>query len=524
MKKIFTSIVFMAATVAAMATDFTDELSIMLNGEGPFVSTSTVSVCEVEGSDGEYDITLKQFSFSGLLIGDVTMKNVKGDSDSEGYTWFETEQDAEITGGDAIAQMLDGKVHVTIKEGSRMKDGRLYLVIALPVVLGPEMTFDVEAAFGTGGYQIPNSGFENFHKAHVSLDGNTAESDEPDAWHSFMSASGEPALVYLAGYNPHTFISEEVRPGSTGARSVMLKALDMWIAIANGTMTTGRINTGSMTAADVESNYSWNDMSKTDVDENGDPFYAVMDGKPDALAVWVKFTQGTPNEEHPYATISAVINDGTEYHDPEGSAVYNNVVAKAVDNRIETTGGEWKKLEIPFDYESFESNGAIGKAILVTMSTNADAGQGSDGDLLYVDDLSLIYNSKLETLRIKGSDIAGFDKNVMEYEITSADEISADDIEAVSDGRGAYIRKTVESMDGGVRATVTVISNDWKDTNVYTLDIKGATTGINKVVTPEANEGVVIYDISGRRLNNITAKGIHIIRNTDGTTVKTVRK
>ena len=68
-----------------------------------------------EGSDGLYEIVLKNFSFSGLPIGDVTMTDVKGDDDSEGFTWFQTDQDAVITNGGSIATLLGNKVHVTIK-------------------------------------------------------------------------------------------------------------------------------------------------------------------------------------------------------------------------------------------------------------------------------------------------------------------------------------------------------------------------------------------------------------------------
>lgn len=115
MKKIFTLIAAAFVAVNALAADYTDHLSISLNGGEPSVSDATVSVNYKEGSDGLYDIVLKGFSFSGLLIGDVTMTDVKGDDDSDGFTWFQTEQDAVITNGSSIATLLGGKVHVTIK-------------------------------------------------------------------------------------------------------------------------------------------------------------------------------------------------------------------------------------------------------------------------------------------------------------------------------------------------------------------------------------------------------------------------
>lgn len=148
MKKIFTLIAAAFVAVNALAADYTDHLSISLNGGEPSVSDATVSVNYKEGSDGLYDIVLKNFSFSGLLIGDVTMTDVKGDDDSEGFTWFQTDQEAVITNGGAIASLLGGKVHVTIKEGSCMKGGKLYLEISLPVNMAGS-TINVEAVFGT---------------------------------------------------------------------------------------------------------------------------------------------------------------------------------------------------------------------------------------------------------------------------------------------------------------------------------------------------------------------------------------
>ena len=49
---------------------------------------------------------------------------------------------------------------------------------------------------------------------------------------------------------------------------------------------------------------------------------------------------------------------------------------------------------IPFDYEGF--NGGEPKAIMVTMSTNANPGKGTEGDELLIDDLELIYTQKVE--------------------------------------------------------------------------------------------------------------------------------
>ena len=74
-----------------------------------------------------------------------------------------------------------------------------------------------------------------------------------------------------------------------------------------------------------------------------------MVGRPDSLAVWVKFSQAKANKKHPYATVSAYITDGTRFQDPQDKT-YGNVMAKAVNNTIATTGGEWKHRVLPFTY------------------------------------------------------------------------------------------------------------------------------------------------------------------------------
>lgn len=151
MKKLFTLLTATAMSLTAMATDYTDQLSITLNGGDPTTSTATVTVTKEEGSNDQYTIVLNDFSFSGMKIGDVTMTGVVGyqtDLTGDWTVFSKTEQDAAITNGGLIASALGGKVHVTINDSSCMKSDKLYLSISLPVsVMGN--TFDVAATFGT---------------------------------------------------------------------------------------------------------------------------------------------------------------------------------------------------------------------------------------------------------------------------------------------------------------------------------------------------------------------------------------
>ena len=101
MKKIFTLITVMLVAMSAMAqdlksTDYHDQLVITINGETMPAEQAVITITE-EAEEGKYTIKLNQFSFMGLLIGDVTMTGVQGDDDSEGFTNYATTQTATIT-------------------------------------------------------------------------------------------------------------------------------------------------------------------------------------------------------------------------------------------------------------------------------------------------------------------------------------------------------------------------------------------------------------------------------------------
>lgn len=154
MKKIFTLITVMLVAMSAMAqdlksTDYHDLLVITINGETMPAEQAVITIAE-EAEEGKYTVKLNQFSFMGLLIGDVTMTGVQGDDDSEGFTNYATTQTATITNGEAegIMGMLGGKIDVTVKDGSRSKGGKFYAMITL-VVPG---VGNVDAVFGDNNF------------------------------------------------------------------------------------------------------------------------------------------------------------------------------------------------------------------------------------------------------------------------------------------------------------------------------------------------------------------------------------
>lgn len=508
--------------LTGMADTYNGPLHIDVDGQ---TVDQTTDITIEKQADGNYTLKLLNFKFTlgrmTMNVGNIIITDVPAVSNGQ-------------------TQMLKVKKNIAIKGGSmdfllksvpidmigELRDGDFYTNINISMA-----TQKIKVTFGTAKYQLPNAGFETYHTATVTSPddpNDKATSDEPNYWHSFMSASGP--LVYFAGYNPVAFKCDEVRPGSTGKHSLMLKSYNAFIAIANGTITTGRMNTGDVIASNTDANYAWSDMSNTDKDAHGDPFYATLYSLPDAMKVWLKFKQATANAEHPYATATAIINDGTEFHEPAPSkTTYTNVVGEARNAKIAETGDEWKEFTIPFTYDAFAQYGAKAKSVLVTLSTNADAGKGSDGDLLYVDDLSFVYNAGLKAITLTAENgevfnVDGVNAETKEYTATVPFDVTANNLKAVSDGKGAYVSTTI--ADG--KATIEIISNDLATTNVYTLNIKkgdaqGITSGINGAQAAQA-QAAGIYTIGGMRVNAITKPGLYIVKGADGSVKKVLKK
>lgn len=523
MKKLFTLLFVAMTALTGMADTYNGPLHIDIDGK---TVDQTTDITIEKQADGNYTLKLMNFKFKlgvTMNVGNIIITDVPAVSNGQ-TLMLKAKKNIAITGG-SMDFMLKS---VPIDMIGELRDGDFYTNINISLA-----NQKIKVTFGTAKYQLPNAGFETYHTATVTSPDDPNEkstSDEPNYWHSFMSASGNPALVYMAGYNPVTFKCDDVRPGSTGKQSLMLKSIDMYIAIANGTITTGRMNTGDYVASNTDANYAWSDMSNTDKDAHGDPFYATLYSLPDAMKVWLKFKQGTANAQHPYATATAIINDGTEFHEPAPSkTTYTNVVGEARNAKIAETGNEWKEFTIPFTYDAFAQYGAKAKSVLVTLSTNADAGQGSDGDLLYVDDLSFVYNAGLKAITLTAENgevfnVDGVNAETKEYTATVPFDVTANNLKAVSDGKGAYVSTTIANG----KATIEITSNDLATTNVYTLNIKkgnaqGITSGINGAQAAQA-QAAGIYTIGGMRVNAITKPGLYIVKGADGSVKKVLKK
>lgn len=386
---------------------------------------------------------------------------------------------------------------------------------------------------------IQNGGFEDWG---VDKDAPASQAVEPRYWHSFTSASGTWAS--LAG--EHCFKSTDAHSGNY---SVKLQATSVWGQIANGTVTTGRLNAGSI-KADDPANHSELDMSKTETDRNGDPFYQTLEARPDSIAFWVKFSTG---KDGTCANMSAFITDGTYFQAPPDKT-YNNIVGKAENKNI-TACSEWTRISVPFTYAD---NGLEPKAIMLTFSTCATPGGGKGDEVLLVDDVELIYGisytdklvvkvntgENTETTEIPSSTInisknsdGTYKLSIKNFSLapgTDLGDVVADNLTGSTDGEYTTIKMSgvpVKLSDEMFAVAVgdLKINLDAKftadklyaliDLNVTLLNqvvnvIFGSPfteTGIDHVTVKKHSGVDQVYEIGGQHVNRASVPGLYII-------------
>ena len=473
----------MLSSLSIMATDFKDcSMAIKSN-----ISTN------IEKSNTTVSINGNTFSINGLKydntdLGNVELTNLQViNGYSDGTMVYATSEPQYITiGGEKVAANFRGEV----------RNSKFRGILNLTVNGSNYIAMIGDKADELG--QLPNAGFENFHDA--------SGTKELNGWHSFKTCTGSQSGTAKKANN--TFIESTEKHSGTNCVKVQSALLLFNTIPANGTMTTGRLHAGSMSANDTANN-STLDFSDKGTDGNRDPFYPIFTTKPDAMTVWVKFKGNV--KDYPNATVKAILaNDKVQ--DPEKDDYKKNVIERAANAQIKSNNFAWQKLNIPFEY----ANKNTPKGVLVTISTNAEAGKASSDkknlDVIYVDDIAMIYNSGLKSAQYKNTNLS-FTDNKTAIEIEG--KANEADFSIASDGEGAYISKvlkTNESETGKSTLYITITSNDLQKSNCFEVAITDKTaTGIFNIKSDSNATSSTLYNLAGQQVSN-SYKGI-IIKN-----------
>lgn len=113
------------AATAVETTTFQGKIAVGFTAEIPEIGddSDAATVVFSKMDDGTYQFVLQQFSFSGLVIGDVTITKGLNAEEKDGTIVLTTDNvEAPVTNSD-MAAMLGGKVLITMK--ATIKDGKM---------------------------------------------------------------------------------------------------------------------------------------------------------------------------------------------------------------------------------------------------------------------------------------------------------------------------------------------------------------------------------------------------------------
>ena len=490
MKKLFTLIALACLTLTAAAEDiYRCGLAVIANGKPSDYQQIDLSC--TPNDKGKYDILLPDFTFEGLNIGDIVINDIDAVEDEDAIM-LTTEQVIELTEFDGV------KIPIVFE--GYIVDGELVARLKINAL-------NVNVAISSRSTQIYGSDFENWHKV--------GDADEPNGWHAIKSGTGFASFATNG-----VSISDDVPEGSKGTKSVRIQSTVTMGISANGTITTGRMAVGAM-EANSSKNCTFIDPTSTDVDGNGDPFFNSMVGRPSAIGFWYKFKNGEGNTK-PAMVRASIVGDGY-YQDPipEGTT-YDNLVAVA-EQTLDATES-WTYVTVPFDYANYADNEADPKSILVTINTCSEPGGGSlsidNPDVLFVDDVELIYDPDFLDILIFDEPIENFEYDKYEgYEITVPKVPADDDIEIVCSND--QLAAVLTYYDNG-KLNIFAYDEELKNYVKYTVELNIDPTGINAVEGTGNNAAVSRYNVSGQRVSK-DAKGLVITRYADGTVRKSFK-
>ncbi|MCQ2199494.1 MAG: calycin-like domain-containing protein [Paludibacteraceae bacterium] len=295
-----------------------------------------------------------------------------------------------------------------------------------------------------GVYQIPNGDFEMPW---------TSESEPGNGFHSFDLAIGN----YKGQVNGHTKEQVQKVEGHNSESACMIssiqfKALGLITVKANGNLTSGVVVAGA-TSATAKGNHNESQIGTANQ-------HLKLAGLPDSISFYTKFERG---EDGTYgANANFIIHGPVNYIDTYQAEYDKSNKTNWVGDYLTAenkfpigVSEDWVRNVQAVSYK--EPNVSYtDRYLLVSFSTNPTPG-ATMKDHLTIDDVELIYNSSLLSVKLGGTEVAGFDKGTYMYDVDAPyDELMA--VEYTTDAKAATVTKTFDS--GNNTLTILVEGND----------------------------------------------------------------
>ncbi len=204
---------------------------------------------------------------------------------------------------------------------------------------------------------------------------------------------------------------------------------------------------------------------------------------------------------------------------PQGGEVTEKgTLVALINQRLEATTTQWTKGELEFTY----SDAAAPEKINVVFAAGDYFSISPvKENTLIVDDVKLIYFSRLKSLKVNGVDVPEFAPNTYEYNVDAEMPADASAIAAECMGNSGSAKAEVALDAANNKATVTVTNSnvggtdvDGEESHVYTLNFKPAQQEENILIY----NGILKIEMDGEDISNGSIESpLQLIPNADYT-------
>lgn len=461
MKKIYTFVLLAMCALSSFAVTVSDVAGTFkgtLNIGGTQYPNKVVYILPGVESN-TITFVLPDFTYNNAPLGDIVLVNIPM-STSGMLTLDNRTLYIKAISERATISMINGLEEggVTYNSIVSSSSAQVLLQIAAPSLPQPIFVLFNGSKVTTDNYAITNGGFE----------GNWS-SGELNGWHSFGTATG--SYSSFASNTDQFKQSTDKRPGTKGSYSALIQTKSVLGAKANGNCTNGRINAGSMTADDASGNYNFSDPSSSGYNT---PFV----GNPDSLVFWAKYIPADKNPSNSVnkARAHAVVTTNARYQDPEATSYANVKIADAAINYTATTSMGWQRIAVPFTYSSVNPSQAA--YMLITFTSNMTPGGGSSyteggsifgggtfyPDYVYLDDVEMIYNHALTSLKLNGENIPFINGEAVTTRMYSDSEY---ELSATSNGKASQSFIGYDEQNN--RVHIYVVGHNYSQAHTYNL-------------------------------------------------------
>lgn len=188
---------------------------------------------------------------------------------------------------------------------------------------------------------------------------------------------------------------------------------------------------------------------------------------------------------------------------PEGGEVTEKgTLVALINSRLEESTTDWTKGEFEFTYSA---EAAPEKINVVFSAGDYFSTTLESNSTLTVDDVKLIYFSRLKSLKVNGVDVPEFAPNTYEYNVDAEMPADASAIAAECMGNSGSAKAEVALDAANNKATVTVTNSnvggtdvDGEESHVYTLNFKPAQQEENILIY----NGILKIEMDGEDISN----------------------